>query len=51
MYIEHNFYSAAGGAEGLKNFSVGICDGALSTARSSLLFWLFSMLAESLCLS
>ena len=26
-----------GGAEGVKNFSVGICDGASSTARSSLI--------------
>ena len=45
-HIEQNFHSVAKvmpwggmrGAGGVKNFSVGICDGALSTARSSLLF-------------
>ena len=44
-HIEQNFYSVAkvmppvgtGGAGGVKNFSVGICDGAPSTARSSLI--------------
>ena len=43
--IEQNFHSVArvmprvgtAGAGGVKNFSVGICDGAPSTARSSLL--------------
>ena len=42
-YIEWNFYSVAGvmppgwdlGVLGVKNFSVGICDGAPSTAHSS----------------
>ena len=37
--IEQNFHSVAKdmlrGAGGVKNFSVGICDGAPSTARSS----------------
>ena len=45
-YIEQNFYSIAGvmpqgwdlGVLGVKNFSVGICDGAPSTAHSSLFF-------------
>ena len=45
-HIEQNFHSVAkvmprdgtGGAGGVKNFSVGICDGAPSTARSSLSF-------------
>ena len=32
------------GAGGVKNFSVGICDGAPSTARSSLNFcWAWSL--------
>ena len=43
-HIEQNFHSVAkvmprdgtGGAGGDKNFSVGICDGAPSTARSSI---------------
>ena len=43
-HIEQNFYSVAkvmpqvgtAGAGGVKNFSMGICDGAPSTARSSL---------------
>ena len=43
-YIEQNFYSVAGvmpqgwvlGVLGVKNLSVGICDGAPSTAYSSL---------------
>ena len=43
-YIEQNFYSVAGvmpqgwdlGVLGVKNFSVGICDGAPSAAHSSL---------------
>ena len=43
-HIEHNFHSVARvmsrggtcGCWGVKNFSVGICDGATSTARSSL---------------
>ena len=43
-HIEQNFQSVAkvlplvgtAGAGGVKNFSVGICDGAPSTARSSL---------------
>ena len=43
-HIEHNFHSVARvmpgvglvGAGGVKNFSVGICDGAPSTARSSI---------------
>ena len=43
-YIEQNFDSVAGlmpqgwdlGVLGVKNFSMGICDGAPSTARSSL---------------
>ena len=43
-YIEQSFHSVAKscpgvglqGAGGVKNFSVGICDGAPSTARSSL---------------
>ena len=42
-HIEQNFHSVAKvmpgvglrGAAGVKNFSVGICDGAPSTARSS----------------
>ena len=42
-HIEQNFHSVAKvmrgvgllGAGGVKNFSVGICDGAPSTARSS----------------
>ena len=42
-HIEHNFHSAAGvmlqgwdlGVLGVKNFSVGICDGAPWTAHSS----------------
>ena len=45
-HIEYNFHSVVGvmpqgwdlgvlGGGGLKNFSVGICDGAPSTARSS----------------
>ena len=45
-YIEQNFYSVAGfipqgwdfGVLGVKNFSVGICDGAPSTAHSSFKF-------------
>ena len=45
-HIEQNFHSVAkvmprmglGGAGGVKNFSVGICDGAPSTGRSSLKF-------------
>ena len=45
-HIEQNFHSVAKvmprvgtvGAGGVKNFSVGICDGATSTARSSKLF-------------
>ena len=45
-HIEHNFHSVAkvmprGGTAwcwGVKNFSVGICDGAPSTARSSIYF-------------
>ena len=45
-YIEQNFYSIAGfmsqgwdlGVLGVKNFSVGICDGAPSTAHSSFKF-------------
>ena len=45
-HIEQNFHSVAkvmpwggtGGAGGVKNFSVGICDGAPSTARSSVIF-------------
>ena len=44
-HIEQNFHSVAkvmprggtAGAGGVKNFSVGICDGAPSTARSSFL--------------
>ena len=44
-HIEQNFHSVAkvmprggtAGCWGVKNFSVGICDGAPSTARSSLL--------------
>ena len=42
-HIKQNFHSVdkvmppgCGGAGGVKNFSVGICDGAPSTARSSL---------------
>ena len=40
-HIEQNFHSFArfmppDGTGGVKNFSVGICDGAPSTARSSL---------------
>ena len=43
-YIEHNFYSVARamhlgrdlGCWGVKNVSVGICDGAQSTAHSSI---------------
>ena len=48
-HIEQNFYSVArvmprGGTcgcwgGGVKNFSVGICDGAPSTARSSIHFF------------
>ena len=39
-HIEQNFHSVAsfmprGGTGGVKNFSVGICDGAPSTVRSS----------------
>ena len=42
-HIKHNFHSVDGimpqgwdlGVLGVKNFSVGICDGAPSTARSS----------------
>ena len=39
-YIEHNFHFVAGVMPqgwdlGVKNFSVGMCDGAPSTARSS----------------
>ena len=45
-HIEYNFHSVVGvmpqgwdlgvlGGGGVKNFSVGICDGAPSTARSS----------------
>ena len=42
-HIEQNFHSVAGvmsqwwdlGVLGVKNFSVGICDGALSTVHSS----------------
>ena len=46
-HIEYNFHSVAGGhapwvglggAVGVKNFSVGICDGALSTVHSSFYF-------------
>ena len=45
-HIEQNFHSVAkvmprdgtGRCWGVKNFSVGICDGASSTARSSLFF-------------
>ena len=45
-HIEQNFHSVAGimrqgwdlGVLGVKNFSVGICDGAPSTAHSSLQF-------------
>ena len=49
-YIERNFYSVAvdmpkgwdlgcfGGGGGVKNFCVGICDGAPLTAHSSILF-------------
>ena len=45
-YIEQNFYSVAGvmpqgwdlGCWGVKNFSMGICDGAPSTVHSSSLF-------------
>ena len=45
-HFEQNFHSVAkvmprggtGGARGVKNFSVGICDGAPLTARFSL-FW------------
>ena len=45
-HIEQNFHSVARvmprvglvGAGGVKNFSVGICDGAPSTARSSSIF-------------
>ena len=51
-HIEQNFHSVAKvmprvglvGAGGSKNFSVGICDGALSTARSSMV-WLAYMCA------
>ena len=46
-YIEQNFYSVAGfmpqgwdlGVLGVKNFSVGICDGAPSTAHSSYYYY------------
>ena len=46
-HIEQNFHSVAkvmprdgtGGSGGVKNFSVGICDGAPSTARSSFYFF------------
>ena len=46
-YIEQNFYSGAGvmpqgwdlGVLGVKNFSVGICDGAPSIAHSSCILW------------
>ena len=49
-YIEHNFHSVAMvmpqgwdlGVLGVKNFSVGICDGAPSTARSSLQIFIAS---------
>ena len=46
-HIEQNFHPVAkvmplvgtAGAGGVKNFSVGICDGAPSTARSSILLY------------
>ena len=47
--IEQNFHSVAGimpqgwdlGVLGVKHFSVGICDGAPSTARYSFFFIIF----------
>ena len=48
-HIEQNFHSVAKvmplgvrGAGGVKNFSVGICDGAPSTARSSISLEIYS---------
>ena len=61
-YIEPDFYSVAGimpqgwdlgllGGGGVKNFSVGICDGAPSTAHSSShWFYSFTEKAMSSCL-
>ena len=51
-HIEQYFQSVAkvmprvgtAGAGGVKNFSVGICDGAPSPARSSIIFWQFWVL-------
>ena len=52
--IEQNFHSVVMpgvglvGAGGVKNFSVGICDGASSTAHSSVLFMLLSAMSSQL---
>ena len=51
-YIEQSFYSVAGvmplrwdlGVLGVKNFSVGICDGAPSTKHSSLYLSVLTMM-------
>ena len=39
------------GAGGVKNFSVGICDGAPSTARSSLSFVIFETINKAFIFS
>ena len=54
-YIEQNFYSIAGvmprlGVLEVKNFSVGICDGAPSTAHSSLFFYILALAKKVHCL-
>ena len=54
--IEQNFHSVAkvmprvgtAGAGGVKNFSVGICDGAPSTARFSFYYYLLTMFSEGI---
>ena len=56
-HIEQNFHSVTKvmprvglwGAGGVKNFSVGICDGAPSTARSSLYIFLIIFVIFFVC--
>ena len=53
-HIEQNFHSVAGvmpqgwdlGCWGVKNFSVGVCDGVPSTAHSSILLNLLNKLGK-----
>ena len=55
-HIEQNFHSVAKeypgvglrGAGGVKNFSVGICDDAPSTVRSSYIFYHFLEMNQTL---